>query len=390
MNLFVIISASALAGALIAWAITHFAAKARIIEKESELRELKSLRELERANSELRGNQMSEAFKKQAEQTLRGLTSDLNKDIREMKNAFEQQKNTSIRESSEIKTKFEETVKHLKDQTESIGSQAADLANALKGKNKMQGIFGETVLENILRNEGLTNGRDYDSEFWLRDKKGNIIQNDETGKRMRPDFALHFPDSTDILIDAKVSLTALSDYFSAEDEAGKEDAAKRNLQSVMDHISELTSKEYQKFVEGRKTLDYVIMFIPNYGAYQLAKQKDPDIFSKAFSKNVLITTEETLIPFLRLIRTAWVQKDQLENMHKIVSGAQEMVNRVAIFAQKNEVLGEKLKQALNEYDENTKRLVEGRQSIVKAARNVMDCGIEITNGRSLPSADENQ
>lgn len=388
MNTILIVLAAVVITAAVTWAITHFAQKAKLIALESELREQKSLLKLEQANAEVRNSKMSDAFKKEAKETLESLTGALNKDIREMKDAFDAQKKASAEESSSIKTKFDETVKNLRIQTESIGNQAADLASALKGKNKMQGIFGETVLENLLKAEGLTKGRDYDSEFWLRDKKGGIIHNEDTGKRMRPDFALHFPDNTDILIDAKMSLTALSDYFSADSEDERKDAARRNLQSVMDHIGELNEKEYQKFIHSRKTLDYVIMFIPNYGAYQLAKMEDPDIFSKAFAKNVLITTEETLIPFLRLIRSAWVQKDQLDNMSNIVSGAQEMVNRVALFVDKNNALGDKLQQALTEYNENTKRLVEGKQSIVKAARNVIDCGVVISNGRTLPSTDD--
>ena len=238
-----------------------------------------------------------EALKKEASETMKTITGSLDKDIREMKEAFDAQKKTHAEESSAIRTQFSETVRHLREQTESIGTKAESLASALKGQNKMQGIFGETILENILKAEGLREGHDYDAEFWLRDRRGEILENEESGHRMRPDFALHFPDETDVLIDAKVSLSALADYFAATSDEARADASRRNLASVLSHVKELTSKEYQKYVVGRKTLDYVIMFIPNYGAYQLAKQEDPDIFSKAFAQNVLITTEETLIPF---------------------------------------------------------------------------------------------
>lgn len=327
-----------------------------------------------------------ESLKKQAEETMKAITGGLDKDIKDMKDAFDAQKKAHAEESSAIKTKFEETVKNLKNQTDSIGSKADDLAAALKGKNKMQGIFGETILENILQAEGLRKGHDYDTEFYLRDKKGNIIQNEETGRKMRPDFVLHFPDETDILLDSKMSLTALADYFAAEDDDARRDASRRNLQSVIDHIKELTDKEYQKFVTGRKTLDYVIMFIPNYGAYQLAKQEDPEIFSKAFSQNVLITTDETLMPFLRLIRSAWVQKEQLENMADIVAGAQKMVDRVALFCTEQAKVEKSLETALNNLKDNGKRLVEGRQSIVGAARDVLDMGVKLSPGKILPES----
>ena len=387
---------------------------ADLIRKEADIRTAEALRDSEReqhekALAELKAGQekaieaaktalalenekilkaREEALKKEAAETMKAITGGLDQNIKDMKDAFEAQKKSHAEETSSIKTQFAETVKHLKEQTESIGSKAENLASALKGQNKMQGIFGETILENILKAEGLREGHDYDAEFWLRDRKGNIIVNEETGKRMRPDFALHFPDDTDILIDSKVSLSALSDYFAAETDEERADASRRNLESVLSHIGELTSKEYQKHVEGRKTLDYVIMFIPNYGAYQLAKQEDKDIFAKAFQKNVLITTEETLIPFLRLIRTAWVQKEQMENISEIVSAAQEMVNRVGIFCHANAELEKDLEDVLDGFKENTKRLVDGKQSIVKAAMKAIHHGIQAPTGKNaLPAID---
>lgn len=387
---------------------------ADLIRKEADIRTAEALRDSEReqhekALAELKAGQekaieaaktalalenekilkaREEALKKEAAETMKAITGGLDQNIKDMKDAFEAQKKSHAEEISSIKTQFAETVKHLKEQTESIGSKAENLASALKGQNKMQGIFGETILENILKAEGLREGHDYDAEFWLRDRKGNIIVNEETGKRMRPDFALHFPDDTDILIDSKVSLSALSDYFAAETDEERADASRRNLESVLSHIGELTSKEYQKHVEGRKTLDYVIMFIPNYGAYQLAKQEDKDIFAKAFQKNVLITTEETLIPFLRLIRTAWVQKEQMENISEIVSAAQEMVNRVGIFCHANAELEKDLEDVLDGFKENTKRLVDGKKSIVKAAMKAIHHGIQAPTGKNaLPAID---
>ena len=327
-----------------------------------------------------------EALKQEAAETMKTITGGLDRNIQEMKAAFEAQKKSQAEESSAIKTQFAETVRHLKEQTDTIGNKAETLASALKGQNKMQGIFGETILENILKAEGLREGHDYDAEFWLRDRKGNLIQNEETGRHMRPDFALHFPDDTDVLIDAKVSLSALADYFGAETPEERAAAARRNLESIRSHIKELTSKEYQKYVEGRKTLDYVIMFIPNYGAYQLAKQEDPDVFAEAFRQNILITTEETLIPFLRLIRTAWVQMEQMENITEIVKAAEDMVERVGLFCRYNAALENDLQKVLEGFRENTNRLVDGKQSIVKAAYRAIGHGIAAPAGKNtLPA-----
>ena len=317
-----------------------------------------------------------EALKKEAAETMKTITGGLDRNIKEMKEAFEAQKKSQTEESTSIRTQFAETVRHLKEQTETIGNKAETLASALKGKNKMQGIFGETILENILKAAGLR------AEFWLRDKKGNIIMNEETGKKMRPDFALHFPDDTDILIDSKVSLSALSDYFEAETDEQRADASRRNLESIQNHIKELTGKEYQKYVIGRKTLDYVIMFIPNYGAYQLAKQEDPEVFAEAFKQNILITTEETLIPFLRLIRTAWVQMEQMENITEIVKAAEDMVERVGLFCRYNSALEKNLQDVLEGFRDNTNRLVNGKQSIVKAAMRAINHGITPPSGKN--------
>ena len=153
---------------------------------------------------------------------------------------------------------------------------------------------------------------------------------------------------------------------------------------MLKHIDELASKEYQKYIVGRNTLDYTIMFIPNYGAYQLAKQEDPDIFQKAFKKNVLITTEETLLPFLRLIRSAWVQKQQFENMAGIVNAATNIVKRVGLFCKENAKAESQFRTAMKTFEENSKRLVSGQQSIVKAAYDIVGCGVQQDSGNPLP------
>lgn len=334
------------------------------------------------AESEKTLREREESLKTQARETMEAITGKLKTEIGQMTEAFEKQKKSHVEESSSIKTKFEETVRQLKEQTLSIGNSAEDLAKALKGRNKMQGNFGETILENILKEEGLRPGHDYDTEYWLRDKSGRLMVNEDTGRKMRPDFALHFPDDTDVLIDSKVSLTALSDYFAAESDEARAEASARNLESVRSHIRELCSKEYQKYVSGRKTLDYVIMFIPNYGAYQLAKQEAPDLFAEAFRQNVLITTEETLVPFLRLIRTAWVQKEQMENISEIVKAAQDMVERVGIFCRYNAELESDMSKTLDKFRENTRRLVDGNQSIVKAAKRAIEHGVNDPSGKN--------
>ena len=401
-------------GIVVAWIVTAGKTKAtyreEIIRKEARIHTVEALMENERSNhqkalEDLQATQekaieaaktalalenektlkaREEALKKEAEETMKVITGGLDRNIKDMKEAFEAQKKSHAEESSSIKTQFAETVKHIREQADTIGSKAESLARALKGQNKIQGNFGETILENMLKDQGLREGHDYESEYWLRDSAGNRIRNEETDKLMRPDFVLHFPDDTDILLDSKVSLTALTDYFAAQTDEAREEAAVRNLESVRKHVKELTGKEYQKYVVGRKTLDYVIMFIPNYGAYQLAKLKDPDLFSWAFERNVLITTEETLIPFLRLIPSAWVQQEQMENIAEIVDAAQNMVDRVALFCEENAKVENSLEAVLKNFKKNSARLKDSQQSIVGAAWKAVNHGISKPSSHILP------
>lgn len=331
--------------------------------------------------------QNEESLKKEAAETFRTITGGLDVEIKKMKESFDAQKKEHTESAAAIKSQFEATAKSLIHQTNVVTKGAESLAAALRGRNKMQGCMGETLLENIFIQEGMMPGRDFDREVTLRDAYGQVIRNDELGTRMRPDFILHFPDDTDVIVDSKVSLSALSDYYAAEDDADREIAMKRNYDSVTGHIKELTSKEYQKYnaQSGRKTLGYVMMFIPNYGALQLAKQVQPNIFSEAFRQNVLITTEETIMPFLRIIRSAWVNQEQVANQQKIIDSAQKMVERVAAFCEDNEKMGRKLREALEVHEKNSRKLEEGGQSIVHAAHDVIRLGVPKPK-KALPEA----
>lgn len=327
-------------------------------------------------NSKLQ-KQSEESLKKEAVESFRSITGALDEDIKRMKESFEAQKKEHTESTASIKSQFEATAKSLIQQTNEVTRGAENLAAALRGRNKMQGCMGETLLENIFLQEGMVEGRDFDREYTLRDANGNILHNEDLGTRMRPDFILHFPDDTDVIVDSKVSLSALSDYFSAETQQDRDAAAKRNYESVVGHIKELTAKEYQKYNEksGRKTLGYVMMFIPNYGALQLAKQIQPNIFTEAFRQNVLITTEETVMPFLRIIRTAWINQEQIANQQKIIDEAKVMIERVSTFLGEHAEMGKKLTDALECYNRNTVRLQANGKTILHSANELVKLGV---------------
>lgn len=316
-------------------------------------------------------------FSKHAKESFTNIAGDFNKNLKDMKEAFEANKKTQHDSTAELRVKMDAAVNKLQEQTASVGAKADRLASALRGQNKMQGVWGETQLHNLLIAEGLEEGRDFDREETLRDELGIVIHNEDTGKRMRPDFILHYPDQTDIVVDCKVSLNALSDYFSAETDEERRDAAARNLKAIMDQVDGLSRKDYAAYLKtGRKCLDYTVMFVPNVNALILARQLNAHIITDAFRKNVLITSEETLMPFLRLVRTAWINFEQARNQEKIVDAAQRMVDRVADFCNSYAEVGKKLKDAQTSFEAGDKKLRESGQSIVKAARDVEALGFK--------------
>jgi DNA recombination protein RmuC len=372
---------------------THEKAVAQIKENyEKTLAEMKQAQEkvLKAAKDELTLEnekllkEREESLKKEAHETIKTITDDLEKSIKTMKESFDAQKEAQTKGTESIKTQLDETVKNLHIQTENIGRKADNLSDALRGSNKIQGNWGEMKLDNILQAEGFTCGGDYDKEDYLRDEQGNIIQNDETGKKMRPDFIIHMPDNLDLIVDCKVNLDAYLEWYNATNEAEKAAASKRNLLAMEEQIKNLASKSYIKYIlPDRKSLDYVIMFVSNYGAFQLAKQENPRIFQESFNKNVLITTEETIIPFLRMIHRSWINYKQEKNQEALIKAATNMVDRVALFKDAYVKIGDALNKAVKEYENGNSKLQEGGQSILKSAREVIKLGVKVDPKKDL-------
>lgn len=362
--------------------------KLQKMQQESFSQQLEAVRSQLSAETEKLLKQREEALQQKAEETFRNLAGPLGKDLKAMQESFENQKRSQTEGNASLKTAMEQAVKNLREQTSAIGSKADNLAQALKGQNKMAGTWGEVILYNMLVNEGMEEGRDFDREQTLRDAMGSIVYNEDSGKRMRPDYILHYPDKTELIIDAKTSMEALSDWFAAQDAASKEDAAQRNLQAIRAQVKSLSGKRYQDYIrDGYKTLDYVIMFIPNYSSLQLAKTLAPNIFQEAYRQGVLLTTEETLMPFLRMIRIAWTNYDQARNQEKIIKAAQTMVDRVYDFSKAHAAMGDKLHAALEEYDKVSLKIGESGNSILTSARQLIQLGVPKNPKKPLPEGD---
>jgi DNA recombination protein RmuC len=314
------------------------------------------------------------------------LAGGLEKDIKDMKEAFDQNRRTHIESSRSMKSDLENAMKNLREQTVAIGDKADNLADALKGRNKTQGGWGEVILDNLFASEGLREGRDYDKEVTLRDEHGNIVLNEYTDRRMRPDFILHYPDGNDIVVDSKVSLKAMYDYYSAEDEDVKADALARNLAAIKEQVKSLSRKDYSRYLKpGHRMLDYVIMFVPVYSALRLAYEKEPNLWHEAYAQGVLITTEETLMPFLRMINIAWTSHEQVANQQQIINAAEMVLSRVSDFCTAHAKMGKKLEEAMDQYEACDKKIRDRGQSIVGAANKLIQLGVPRNAKKLLPA-----
>lgn len=333
--------------------------------------------------------QRQEELDKKATETFESITGNLGKDLKEMKTAFEENKTKNTEDSTAIKEKFDNAVKQLAEQTKSIGEKADHLADALRGQKKMQGCWGETILQNMLDAEGMIEGRDYDKEETLRDELGIVLLNEDTEKRMRPDYLLHFVDNQDVVIDSKVSLSAFADYVEAESDEAREDATTRNLAAFKEQVKRLAAKKYSDYLKpGRRMVDYVIMFVPNYPALQLAYNAEPKLWQWAYEQKVLITSAETLMPFLRTIFLAWRNVEQVKNQQKIIDSASNMISRVAEFATSMATLGKKLGEAQTAFEAADKKLKNSGQGILVSAHQVVKLGVPAKKALPEPDCDE--
>lgn len=278
----------------------------------------------------------------------------------------------NIKTNSENKASLEKAIEELMKRTQDIGNDANNLAKALKNETKTQGNWGELILENILEKSGLTEGEHYEKQTSLKDSHGNMLFHDETGKRMIPDVIIHYPDNKDVVIDSKVSLTAFIDYCNATDENEKSQALKRHLQSMRAHYRELQKKNYASYIKSpRVSLDYVIMFVPNESAMQLAIYEDNSLWREAFENGVFITSEQNLLALLRMIQLAWTQVKQARNQQEIFDAVNKLLDRVKEFMKRYEDLGKKIEILQGSYDDVKKKLYTGNQSVVKAANKII-------------------
>lgn len=309
----------------------------------------------------------------------------LKETISSMKAAMDQSRDTHNRNTASLEKAIEDVMKRMQE----IGAEADRLATALRNESKVQGNWGEMILDELLESQGLKEGIHYEKQVTLRDRSGKAVLNEESGKRMIPDTILHYPDGKDAVIDSKVSLTAFVDYQNAETDEQRAEALQRHVKSVRQHVTELARKDYSAYIRSpRQALNYVIMFVPNEGALQLALSAAPNLWREAFSTGVFITGEQNLIAALRIIQIAWTQMQQAQNQEAIYDTARMLLDRVADFIGHFETVGQKLQDASSYYAKAADKLKDGRLSVVGAANKLIKLGAKTSAKKVIPEENE--
>ena len=329
--------------------------------------------------------QRSEELDKTNMAQMGAILTPLREVIKEMKDSMDDNKESFARSTSALG----EQLRQMMTVTNSLGSEAEKLSKALQTGPKVQGDFGEMKLRDLLDKFGFSVGLEYDVQYVMRDAKGKVIRNDDTNDSMRPDVVLHYPEEKDVIIDAKASLTAFIGYVNATIDEERSRYLEDHVKSVRKHINELADKQYYRYnMDGRQTLDFVIMFIPNEAAMQAALYKDPDLWSYAFNKKVFVTSEQNLYAVLRMLEIAWIQRRQTENQEKVFGLANLMIDRVGDFVERFEDIGDKVDKLQKSYDSAHTKLT-GNQSMLVPARKLVNMGAKENPKHPLPEIDSN-
>ena len=353
-----------------------------LLDKQFEER-LKLVQEQLNTTTERLLKQRSEELDKTNRSQMDSIIAPLKAVMTEMKKSMDDNRESFTRSTASLS----EQLRQMHATTTSLGVEAEKLSKALQAGPKIQGDFGEMKLNDLLDKFGFTKGVEYDVQYTMRDAKGNVIKNDDTDDMMRPDVVLHYPDHKDVVIDSKASLTAFIGYVNAENDDERKRYLEEHVKSVRRHVDELAAKSYGKYsMEGGTTLDFVIMFVPQEAAMQLAVSADTTLWNYAFDRNVVITGEQNLFSLLRLLQIAWTQQRQADNQEQVFGLANTLVERVALFVERFDKI-EKNVEAVQSAFEDAKKAMTGNRGFVTSARKLVDMGAKENPRRKLP--DEN-
>ena len=340
-------------------------------QQEEQMRQqLNLIREQMNSTSEKILKERAEQLSAVNKEQLSGILTPLQTHIQQMREAVER----SDREHNSTMQRLDATIKTSIEQSRQVGERADKLAQALTGENKTQGNFGELRLKQLLEGMGLQEGEQFTLQETIRDKDGYVVY-EEDGHRLIPDAILHFPDKRDVIIDSKMSFTAFEDYHNAETEAQRQDALKRHLTSMRNHVNELARKNYSKYIaEGHAKLDFVLMYVFSESALQLALSNDATLWKDAYDRGVIITGSQNLYTMLRVLEMTWKQVRQVENQQKIMECANMIVDRVQLFAERFENVKQQLQKTQDSFDKLESITAESGQSILTPASRLLKMG----------------
>lgn len=344
-------------------------------EKEAFYREQKKQNEVE--FKQLAQDIMSQQgmkLAKENERQLGSLLTPLGTQIQKFQERVEKSYEAEARERFSLAKE----IKNLQQLNQKISDDAVNLTHALKGQNKLQGGWGEVILERILERSGLEKGREYQVQASYQT---------EDGRRLQPDVVIHLPDNKQIVVDSKMVLVSYLAYMEAEVEEERQRALKQHLDAVRRHMKELSAKSYQD-LPGVSSLDFVLLFIPIEAAFGLALQADNGLFSEAFEHNIIIVGPSNLLATLRTVQNIWRNEKQSQNAIEIARQAGAMYDKFSGFVQDMDDIGNKLDAVNRSHDAALKKLSTGRGNLLARAEKLKVMGAKTT--KVLPEAHLNQ
>ncbi|CAI27916.1 DNA recombination protein rmuC homolog [Ehrlichia ruminantium str. Gardel] len=319
----------------------------------------------------------TDKFNKISQENLSNILNPLQEHINLFKKKVEDSFNIHNQEQFLLKKEIQRIVLA----NEKITLQAENLANVLKGDIKIQGNWGEMILEKILENSGLRKNQDY-----VLHATGMNLQDSE-GNKQQPDAIINLPENKHLIIDSKVSLIHYEKYFVTKSEESKNNLLKQFIASIRSHVNVLSCKKYQD-IEKLKTPDFVLMFIPIEGAYSLAMQEDLMLHNYAWNKKIVIVCPSTLLATLKTIESLWKLEYQNRNTMEIARQGGALYDKIIGFISDMQKLGKQMGILHNVYNDAMKKLSEGHGNILSRTENLKLLGIKTSKKNVLEDFDE--
>ncbi len=292
---------------------------------------------------------------------LSDLLSPLQKNIESFNRTIDDKYSREASERGALREKIDE----LRSLNESLGREARQLSDALRGNGKVQGDWGEMILESLLTQAGFTEGREFETQTNVKNA---------AGANLRPDVVVNFPDGGCVVIDSKASLTAYVNYTAAETDDARHTALTAHVASVRAHVRELAAKNYQEYVGRGRKLDFVMMFIPNEGAYIAAMQGEPGLWQEAYDRQVLIISPTHLFSVLKLIRQMWRHDDQTRNALAIAEEAGKLYDKFAGLYKDMEDVGKNIEKVAASHTAAMRKISEGPGNLLGKVENLRKMG----------------